>query len=121
MGQSCCVIMNHSSRKREETTRTKQLEQSHIQDSGEILLDILNSCLSSLHCYLLHDRDELYRINKQNDDENQIGTLRFRTDLSPLQFTDEIDSFIELVREKTDDNEFIFVFMNWIFLEQYDW
>eukprot|EP01084_Bolivina_argentea_P071324 129706_1 len=41
--------------------------------------------------------------------------------LDPTKLTDEIDEFIETIRESTNDHSFIALFICWIKSEQYDW
>eukprot|EP01084_Bolivina_argentea_P101123 181359_1 len=76
--------------------------------SQNIEVDVLQTCLDSLHYYLLHE--------EKADDSSR---LRFQS--NPLQFTDEMDEFADFfVRnfKKTDD---IVSIWKWIKSEEYDW
>ena len=116
MGQNCHVIRNHSSQIREGT----ELNQSDecVENGDNVLkIDILESCLDSLHCYLLHADDQLHRTYRNDKDQ----PLRFRSHEDPLQFTDDIDAFIEFIRQMTNDSKLVSRIMNWIYTEEYDW
>ena len=50
------MVQNHTSRKREEI-KLEQKESNqgdNVLNGDEVLIDILKSCLNSLHCYLVH-------------------------------------------------------------------
>eukprot|EP01084_Bolivina_argentea_P007794 14625_1 len=84
--------------------------------NGEILI----SCLDSLHCYLLHDNNTLYRLR---NDDNASANIRFSTQTNPLQFADEFDEFINFMWQnmKVKDVKFITNFTEWLTAENYDW
>eukprot|EP01084_Bolivina_argentea_P073381 133171_1 len=63
IGQQCHSLQKHSSRKRETKQPTKHTTLT-VRDPEYISFDILQSCLISLHCYLLHDGDTLYRLHR---------------------------------------------------------
>eukprot|EP01084_Bolivina_argentea_P253504 425850_1 len=115
LGRNCMVLKNHSLRERE-VFISKQ--QQSVSDRSVILMDILRTCLNSLHCYLLHEGGKLYRLEK---DTNCAG--RFATDSNPLQFTDEIDSLTQFLIEITCTRHMrsISFFMQWLLQEEYDW
>eukprot|EP01084_Bolivina_argentea_P162166 282244_1 len=56
MLRSCHVLKKHMFRKREDISKM-YLKNSSTQDTNVILMGIMESCLISLHCYLLHDAD----------------------------------------------------------------
>eukprot|EP01084_Bolivina_argentea_P027400 50938_1 len=115
MGRSCFAVQNHGSRKRE--ISKKQLQQSHVDNGDDVLTDILKSCLNSLHCYLLHDVDQLYIIDR----EDRYHGLRFQPKENPLQFVDEFDEFILFITTASQGNTFVTDFINWLFVEEYEW
>eukprot|EP01084_Bolivina_argentea_P073379 133169_1 len=105
---NCLALKQHSSRKREETITQKQSKKQTL--NVEIMNeDILLSCLNSLHCYLLHDGNTLYR------------QKRFST--NPLRFVDKIDDLIQFIYQniKVKNMKFIANFIEWVKLEDYDW
>eukprot|EP01084_Bolivina_argentea_P007791 14620_1 len=63
--------------------------------------------------------------NVQDTDENkkqdQLDATPTPTTANAVELTDEIDEFIETIRESTDDHGFIALFISWIKCEQYDW
>eukprot|EP01084_Bolivina_argentea_P073378 133168_1 len=114
---NCLSIKQHSTRKIEEKQKKQDLHDENINniDSFE---DVLISCLNSLHCYLLHDTNTLYRLTRRKQDDK--AGLRFLTTSNPLDFVDELDEFVEFIRENTDI-KFIRKFINWLISEEYDW
>eukprot|EP01084_Bolivina_argentea_P290175 498377_1 len=93
--ESCLSIQNHSTRTREVKTEEKQQKtvETNVKhtNTATVSEDVLVACLNSLHCYLLHDGEELYRLRRVDNTKNQ----RFLTQTNPLQFTDDIDEFTE--------------------------
>eukprot|EP01084_Bolivina_argentea_P007790 14619_1 len=63
--------------------------------------------------------------NVQDTDENkkqdQLDATPTPTTANAVELTDEIDEFIETIRESTNDHSFIALFIAWIKCEQYDW
>eukprot|EP01084_Bolivina_argentea_P071325 129707_1 len=57
--------------------------------------------------------DTTTEINKKQDQLDATTT--------PTTANDEIDEFIETIRESTNDHSFIALFICWIKSEQYDW
>eukprot|EP01084_Bolivina_argentea_P238116 400055_1 len=112
----CLPLKAHISRRREAMQLTKPDSDT---DNVDILDELSKSCLNSLHCYLLHDDETLYRLKREDVDSG--GTLRFATSSNPLQFTDEIDEFIQFILQNNSDNTFIYSFIQWLKIEQYDW
>eukprot|EP01084_Bolivina_argentea_P079179 143665_1 len=67
--QHCSSRQLHSTRKREISIKQQNRESIEKEkENVDIFEDLLLSCLHSLHCYLLHDGEELYRLRR--DDTN---------------------------------------------------
>ena len=72
------------------------------------------ACLCSLHSYLLHNDNELYRL-RTNDSSHRFCS-------NPLAVKDEMDVFMQFVAEKTKtNNDFMQYFNDWLLSEKYDW
>eukprot|EP01084_Bolivina_argentea_P291633 501244_1 len=116
--QKCKTVKEHSMRRREQNKLDKNEKHTHqtITNRNDLLLDMLRSCLVSLHCYLQHDEDTLYRLERDNINN---ATLRFAT--NQLQSHDEMDELNEFMAMNADNADFVLYFINWIKLEEYDW
>eukprot|EP01084_Bolivina_argentea_P000269 520_1 len=68
--KKCKSMTAHSMRKREENTKQPYAALQKYNKS-DIFQDVLMSCLNSLHCYLLHDADKLYRLERDSRKTNQ--------------------------------------------------
>eukprot|EP01083_Nonionella_stella_P220776 789538_1 len=67
--EQCLCIKQHSMRRRRREPNDDRDEKEEIErEKNDILNDVLMSCLNSLHCYLLHDDEYLYRIRRQDGD-----------------------------------------------------
>eukprot|EP01083_Nonionella_stella_P204315 744912_1 len=75
---------------------------------------VLAPCLNSLHCYLLHDGETLFRLRDGN------VSARY-TSGNPLQFLDKFDEFIESTMRHTMEAKFVQHLMRWIQSNAYDW
>eukprot|EP01083_Nonionella_stella_P093314 261481_1 len=114
-GTHCLCIKQHSTRNESDETEEKK------EDKSDILHDVLLSCLNSLHCYLLHDKQHLYRIRRGDINSN----LRFTSvmDSNPLEFhdCDEIDELIHFLLHQTNTVQLVENFIEWIKENEYDW
>eukprot|EP01083_Nonionella_stella_P106091 305649_1 len=90
-------------RHNEERDEKEEIE----QDKNDILNDVLMACLNSLHCYLLHEDQFLYRIRRQ-DGDGMDSNSRFTSimDSDPLAFydRDEMDEFIKFILHRYQPN-----------------
>eukprot|EP01083_Nonionella_stella_P012558 35622_1 len=75
---------------------------------------VLTACLNSLHCYLLHDGETLFRLRDGN------VSARY-TSGNPLQFVDKMDEFIGSTMRQTMECEFVRYLVMWIRSNAYDW
>eukprot|EP01084_Bolivina_argentea_P305274 527350_1 len=107
MRQKCIVVKHQYSRTREENKRSKFKSAVHKQHHN-ILLNVLQTCLESLHYYLFHD-------------EGNHRRVRFVVKKDPLQFSDEIDDFIEFIAKSTQSTTFVSQLNDWLIQEQFDW
>eukprot|EP01083_Nonionella_stella_P171111 583714_1 len=82
VGLKCLCIKQHAMRRTNEHRDERDEKEEIEQDKQDILNDVLLTCLSSLHCYLLHDDDYLYRIRREDGDEMD----------SNFRFTSSMDS-----------------------------
>eukprot|EP01084_Bolivina_argentea_P013316 24962_1 len=114
----CESMKAHSLKNREENIKQRQ---KHQNVQRNVSREILMSCLNSLHCYLLHDPDKLYRLERGRGDNK--AKLRFSTQTDALQFVDEFDEFIGFIAQNTAEYNINFVdtFVKWLMEEQYDW
>eukprot|EP01084_Bolivina_argentea_P033967 62828_1 len=116
--QKCTLIQKHSFRKREEVGVNKNNKQPRAANNSDILINILSSSLISLHCYLLHDGNTLFRLNRM---DNRAAKTRFGTKVSPLQFNDEMDGLFEIITKVAKNSKTILYMTKWLKNEHYDW
>eukprot|EP01083_Nonionella_stella_P276229 938454_1 len=119
-GEECLCIKQHSMRRGEINEEKEEIE----WDKEDILNDILMSCLNSLHCYLLHDDQYLYRIRRE-DGHGMDSDVRFTSLMhsDPLSFhdRDEMDEFITFILHESNTLEWVSHFVEWLNAQHYDW
>eukprot|EP01084_Bolivina_argentea_P079184 143683_1 len=91
MKERCQVIRQHATRTRENMKTTKTAETFYFENKKILSNDLLTACLNSLHAYLLHDADQLFRLrrNDYTEEKSEDSSLRFTS--NPLQFVDQMD------------------------------
>ena len=79
-GKHCDVLMKHSSRARER--QTLEEKQDVPQHEVDALCDAISDVLHSVHCYVLHRNDHLYRLlsGKNNKFRTRFATEAAHTD-----------------------------------------
>ena len=79
-GKQCDIVSKHATR------RYENKQQSKAKDPSK---EVLMACLCSLHSYLLHNDNELYRL-RTNDSSHRFCS-------NPLAVKDEMDVFMQFV------------------------
>eukprot|EP01083_Nonionella_stella_P199606 731823_1 len=125
-GAKCLCVAQHSTRRRRSkraqngTDRVGDEKENMECDPNDILYDVLLSCLQSLHCYLLHDVQHLYRIRRE-DGVDSDSRFTSAMDSNPLSFYDEMDAFIQYVLYQSHSWQWVNQFVQWLKLHHYDW
>eukprot|EP01084_Bolivina_argentea_P299238 515779_1 len=102
-GVKCAVLDKHAFRQREIQQGNLCSHQKNI-DVDFIKREILVSTINSLHSYLTHHNDEMYRLRGKINNNNR----RFVTETNeiPVYVERKIDESIEIEEEEDDNNEF---------------
>eukprot|EP01083_Nonionella_stella_P199589 731769_1 len=104
-----CPLQSECPSIRHHTQRAEFRGQQHAAQNT-----ILPACLSSLHCYLLHDGEVLFRLRS----DSACGRYASQ---NPLQFVDKMDEFIESAMLHTKEDTFVRKLLQWMQLNAYDW
>eukprot|EP01084_Bolivina_argentea_P084696 153129_1 len=120
LGDKCPNVRQHCvNRRAKDTENIIMTNKKQISATQRVLI----SYLISLHVYLLHDGEELYRIKRFDDEKEQYcipAKARFTTEVHTVE--DKIDGCIKFIQSKDDDDAvFVKEFVHWIDKEQYDW
>eukprot|EP01084_Bolivina_argentea_P056004 102557_1 len=113
--EECQCLLEHCTRRDQPKGAGGQV----LDISGQILKSYLNS----LHCYVIHDSDDLYRMRRIDDTNDILEQQRFVTQAA-ISDIDKIDELIHLITQKDssiDTKKFMSRFLQWLETEEFDW
>eukprot|EP01084_Bolivina_argentea_P123315 218535_1 len=87
----CEILQKHIARRRERTT--DESKGNEYIENDQTLLEILTATLNALHCYILHEKKELYRLKREQ------GTMHF---ITPDFDEDEMKSYVQQQNKPND-------------------
>eukprot|EP01084_Bolivina_argentea_P170333 295165_1 len=68
--QNCVILKNHIMRRRE-----AEMKQQESDDTKDALQEILMATLNALHCYTLHEKKQLFRLQRENGKSHFITSI----------------------------------------------
>eukprot|EP01083_Nonionella_stella_P268959 909550_1 len=71
--EACPILQKHIMRRRE--THEDEQKKAHKSDHESGLDEILHAALNALHCYLLHEKKELFRLQRENGNSHFVTSL----------------------------------------------